>query len=102
MKKLLIIAGLVITFLLPNNGFAIRCGNDLIQIGDTAFQVPMKLKECGQVLNKYVARRNSSRSSRNKVELWHIRVEERVSAYCYPLFFESGILTKIRDWTECR
>ena len=101
MKKSIIITALAIGFVLPDLGFAIRCGNDIIEIGDTTFEVEMKLEECGKVLKKYVARRRSG-SSRPEKERWHIRVEERVTAYCYPLTFEDGILTEIRDWTECR
>ena len=101
MKPFFIIALGIIGLLIPDTASAIRCGNDIIQISDTTFEVEMKLQECGEVLKKYVARRRSS-SSRPEKQRWHIRVEERVTAYCYPLTFEDGVLTKIGDWTECR
>ena len=101
LKKLFVITAMVISFLVPDSSFAIRCGSDIIELGDTTFEVEMKLEECGKVLKKYVSRRPSG-SSRPEIQRWHIRVEERVTAYCYPLTFEDGVLTKILDWTECR
>jgi hypothetical protein len=84
-KKLFIIVAMVISVVLPNVVFAIRWGNDRIQIGDTTFEVQAKMKECGQILDKDVVRRNASGGSYIKIEHGYIRVEERASAYCYPL-----------------
>jgi hypothetical protein len=102
-KKLLIIIVMVISIVFPNIVFAgIRCGNDIIEIGDTTFEAQIKLQECGQVLGKDFVQKSLGDGTINKVENWYIRVEERGGAYCYPLIFESGVLKEIGNWKECR
>jgi len=118
MKIYIIILTLALSFLIPNTLFArIRCGNDLISIGDRAFRVQITLKKCGEVLDKEVIETTSQGSvyydpetdenratyqeDTTKTERWWIRVDEGGGFYCYPLIFEAGTLTKVERWESC-
>lgn len=109
--KLLILAVLtMVPTMLWSPAFAgIRCGNDLISIGDSSSQVMMKLSKCGEVLGKEVVSKETIKESKQNgetkkekwIEKWHIRVKERGSMYCYPLVFEEGALKDIGSWSRC-
>ena len=87
----------------------IRCGNDLISVGDTRFDVQVKLGDCGSILDRQqVGTRTETEAAatgtvaeERVVERWHIRVNERGGAYCYPLTFVEGVLTEIGSWRRC-
>jgi hypothetical protein len=118
MKKYFIILTLTISFFIPDTVFSrIRCGNDLISIGDRAFRVQRTLKQCGEVLDKEVIETTSQGSlyydpetdenratyqeDTIKKERWWIRVDEGSGYYCYPLIFEAGTLKKVERWESC-
>lgn len=88
----------------------IRCGNDIISIGETTSQVKLKLGKCGEVLDKEIVRietaeeenRNfKAKKEKKLVERWYIRVKERGGMYCYPLTFDEGLLQSIGNWSKC-
>ena len=101
----------------------ISCNNDIISVGDSSLDVMVKLNNCGQVLGKETVQEKSqgtfgartdyyrTHSQTNggfevktrTIEKWYIRVDEgRGNYFCYPLFFESGVLIHIGDYSECR
>lgn len=87
----------------------IRCGNDLISVGDTSFEVRIKLDLCGSIIEKErVGTTTETQSEGEKavaeernIERWYIRVNEKGGAYCYPLTFEGGRLLEIGTWRKC-
>ena len=86
----------------------IRCANDIISKGDTTFEVELKLKECGEVIDKQVIRKESvkkndveKRKEETYIDRWYIRVREQGGKYCYPLVFEEGVLKEIGNWKRC-
>ena len=86
----------------------IRCSNDLISIGDTSMEVRIKLKNCGEILDKqviqkdYVQHNNHDKTIQEQlIEQWYIRVNERGGSYCYPLTFKGGKLNDIGRWGKC-
>ena len=78
--------------------FAIRCGNDLIQEGDSKFEVIMTLKKCGTVLEKELIR---SEDTNKKIEIWLVRVLEMGGHYCYELIFKDAIMTERKLLNKC-
>lgn len=109
----LTILAIVMTILCTHSSHAgIRCGNDIISVGDSMAQVVMKLSKCGKVLDKNVVSTETTinrddtsdgdKIKKKKVtEIWFIRVSERGGMYCYPLTFEEGFLKSIGDWSQC-
>ncbi|MEJ2639140.1 MAG: DUF2845 domain-containing protein [Desulfosarcinaceae bacterium] len=104
------VLGFVLGFMLVSQASAgIRCGNDLITIGDTGFEVLAKLETCGRVIDKapVATRTETERNGKEEeseerlIERWYIRVDEKGSGYCYPLTFEKGILIEIGGWHRC-
>lgn len=89
----------------------IRCGNDIISIGDTSFEVMAKISRCGEVLSKETVGKETSIENGSTtgdkikkvrvVELWYVRVKEGSNSYCYPLTFEEGRLKNIGSWKRC-
>ncbi|WP_319574854.1 DUF2845 domain-containing protein [uncultured Desulfobacter sp.] len=90
----------------------VRCGNDIISIGDTKTTVVSKLRECGDILNKDTYTKEIKTQLNKKkggekitiqkrIDLWSIRIRERGGHYCYPLTFEDDILTEIGQWSRC-
>ena len=87
----------------------IRCGNDLISVGDTSFEARIKLETCGTVIDKERVGTTTETQSGGKraaarerlIERWYIRVHERGGTYCYPLTFEEGLLKEIGIWRKC-
>ena len=118
MKNTLIIVMLLSLFVFPNMVSAgIRCGNGLIKIGDSTYQVNKKLEKCGEVLDREVIETHASgtasydpysdttsvhfQENRINKERWWIRVDERGGSYCYPLIFKKGKLIDIEPWERC-
>jgi hypothetical protein len=88
----------------------IRCGNDLISVGETSFAVQIKLENCGSVIAKEQIGTSTETTEASDaevaeehfVERWFIRVKERGGTYCYPLTFEQGLLREIGTWRKCQ
>lgn len=101
----------------------IRCGSDIIGVGDSTMDVMIRLRNCGEVIakeevqknvdgtfeartdyhNNYSQTKGDFKAAVRTIEKWYIRVDEgRGNYYCYPLFFESGYLTYVGDYAECR
>lgn len=112
-RKILITIFLGIFFLGNGSVFAgIRCGNDIISIGDTKILVTSKIQSCGRILDKDTYTKEISDSSGEeeiktskridiRIDRWSVRIKERGGYYCYPLTFEDGILTNIGSWSRC-
>jgi hypothetical protein len=96
-------------FIVTQANAGIRCGNDLITIGETSFEVLTKLEACGHLIDKepVATRTETDRSDQEEtseehlIERWYIRVDEKGGGYCYPLTFEEGILKEIGGWHQC-
>lgn len=104
---LLAAAALVFTVLQTAHA-GIRCRNDIISTGENKLEVTIKLRACGEILDKtsYVKEKthklgSDKTSSDVLVEQWHVRIRERGGYYCYPLVFEDGVLKSIGKWTRC-
>lgn len=89
------VIGLVINL---NPAYAIRCGNDLIQEGDSTFEVILTLKKCGNVMEKEMVQ---SENTYEKIEKWLIRAYEMGHHYCYELTFKDTKLIEIRLLGQC-
>jgi len=114
-RKIFVTIFVSIFFLSNGNVFAgIRCGNDIISIGDTKILVINKIQSCGHILDKDAYTKEISDSPSGKeeiktpkkttirIDLWSVRIKERGGHhYCYPLTFEDGILTHIGSWSRC-
>lgn len=111
MKRLFILA-ILILWCVP--AYGIRCSNDIISTGDTDLEVQLKLKKCGEVINRNIIKKEitsnfNTRKNRDievsgeeqLVERWYIRISEQGGMYCYPLTFSGGILKEIGKWTKC-
>lgn len=82
----------------------IRCGNDIIDTGNTKMQVTVKLQHCGEVLDKDTQKKEITQGeikTEEIVETWYVRIKERGNVYCYPLNFVDGTLDTIGKWTRC-
>ena len=83
----------LISFLLltVNIVFALRCGTNLIEIGDRRFEV---LKKCKEPISKdivgYTTGKNKNREL--KIEEW---IYGPIGGYYYYLIFKGGILAEI-------
>lgn len=104
-RKILITILGTIFFLSSGSVFAgIRCGNDIISIGNTKILVTNKIQSCGRILDKDTYTKEISDSSGGegiRIDFWSVRIKERGGHYCYPLTFEDGILTTIGSWSRC-
>jgi len=118
MKKLPLYISLIIlmTVLSANPANAIKCGNDMIQVGDTTWEVRSALtNNGGKIIGKENAGTKSTSgyytpdggrdyiSNAEKVEKWLISVPggEGVPS-CYELTFVGSILKKIGSGAECK
>jgi hypothetical protein len=101
-------------------GSSLRCGNDLIYVGDVAYVVERKLAGCGEILSRAVVGERKVREfipwghpfSTNErrygryamrtvlIETWFVRVDSYTD-YCYELTFEGGRLSEIGDFQQC-
>ena len=104
-KKVLGIVVITI-FLLPYSyaNETLRCGNDLIQVGDSAYLVESKVNECGEVFSKTDITKKVWHSFPNSYfevivtgEAWFVLV----NGYCYDLKFEGNKLTEIGGFIRC-
>lgn len=85
------------------DGFAFRCGSDLVTSGDTKMQVSTT---CGKPTSKETTcegrhfttgidkngKVKKSKKCENKVEIWYYNCGD--SDYIYALTFENGVLKK--------
>ena len=100
MKKIIFI---FIVLLFAETAFALRCGNDLISIGDFKYKV---LNSCGQPVSKevigYIDREDSdgNRIRVMKIEEWIIRITNYGTTYYYSLVFEGNKLFKINTVSQ--
>jgi len=118
MKKLplyfyLIMLSLVLS---ANPAIALKCGNDLIQVGDTTWEVRTALtNNSGKIIGteKTGTHRTSGFytpdggrdyiSNSEPIEKWFISVSSGDGApSCYELTFIGSILKKIRSGVECK
>ncbi len=102
------------------SGSSLRCGNNLIYVGDVAYVVERKLEGCGEILSRAVTgerkvreympwghpfstndRRYGRYAKRTVViETWFVRIDSYTD-YCYELTFEGGKLIEIGDFQQC-
>jgi hypothetical protein len=116
---------LIAIFAFPNLGMArIRCGNDLISEGDTAFDVAIRMRNCeGEIVGRQTigergtghVEMNTTYQNRGKTsysegtiyaksaveERWYVRLKEGAYHYCYRFLFLRGTLEKIEGWERC-
>ena len=72
------------------NGFAFRCGSELVTSGDTRMQV---LTTCGKPTSKEKScEGRKSKKCANQAEIWYYNCGDH--DYIYALTFENGILKK--------
>ena len=128
MKKYYLDICLIILLLalLANSAFALRCGNDLILIGDTTMKVrlALKSKNCGEIIEKEFAGETEHRtfnaktkyypaysktkghytSDTKKIEKWFIMVKSSYGGihYCYELTFVDSKLKEIGSGIKCK
>ena len=104
----------------PAAASSLRCGNDLIIVGDAAYLVARKIEKCGRILQRAVVGERKRRefvpfgfpfaeedrphgrwSTRTVVvETWFVLIDSYTD-YCYELTFEGGKLTDIGDFQKC-
>ena len=104
----------------PATASSLRCGNDLIMVGDAAYLVERKIEKCGRILQRTVVgerkmrefipfgppfaeegRRYGRWSTRTVViETWFVLIDSYTD-YCYALTFEGGTLVDIGDFKKC-
>jgi len=122
MKKSIVIISLLTMLLIPTAASArIRCGNDIISKGDSAFEVKFKLRQCGELFGKEVIQEESSTSFSARIkhrkssshvngqshseiavtERWYIVINERGGDYCWTVIFKRGELYEFEDWERC-
>lgn len=117
MKKLLLYVYLIIllSVLSANTAIALKCGNDLIQEGDTTWEVRTVLtNNGGKIIGKeYTGLKRAPDnftsetgvadiSNAKKIEKWFISLPgEAGRPLCYELTFIGPILKKIRSGVEC-
>lgn len=101
MQKLSIISVLLLIFFVFSvNAFALRCGNETINIGDIKNEVRLR---CGEPIDKeeigYIDRvqPDSTKIRVMKIEEWIISVSQYGTVYYYSLIFEGNVLKEIKD-----
>ena len=118
MKKLLLYIYLTILLLIlsANPAIALKCGNDLIQVGDTTWEVRTALTNNG---GKIIGKENTGIyrapgyytpdggrdyiSNSESIEKWFISVPDGSgSPVCCELTFVGSILKKIGTGGECK
>ena len=118
MKILLFYIYLIISLLAlsVNSAIALTCGNDLIQVGDTAWEVRNALTNNGGKIigNEKAGMHRASGyytpdggrdyiSNSEPIEKWFISVPSgNGMPYCYELTFIGSILKKIGSGAECK
>jgi hypothetical protein len=115
----LTIVFLMVVFLIPAAAFArIRCGNDIITKGDSSGRVMVKLRKCGELLEREIIEENTEatfsgrtkykknrsdssgnfRSATEVSERWHVIIHKREGDIYWQLIFRGGNLIKFEDW----
>ena len=92
MKKLLTICTiLIVLFVTVNPSRALRCGTNLVNVGDLKFEV---LNRCGEPLSKELLGFKLTDGKRRefKIEQW---VYGPWNGFYYVLLFEGGVLVEI-------
>jgi len=96
LSKMFILVLISCLLLTVNTAFALRCGNDIIEIGDRLFNV---LKKCGEPVSKEVVGYTITKDKKRG-----LKIEELVygpkHGYYYYLIFEGGILVEIKSVRE--
>lgn len=120
---------MILLILSASPALALRCGNDLINIGDTTMGVMVTLKNNGgEILLKedlggksngyissrakghqtpkgsYVVRSKTSYDSKTElIQKWYIKAPAGYgNPYCYELTFVGSVLNEIGDGVECK
>jgi hypothetical protein len=93
--KTVLLFAIMSALILPNLSHALRCGRELIDVGDLKQEVLLK---CGEPSSKeeigYIDQeRDGSRVKVMKIEEWIIEVSDRY----YSLVFEGNRLVKIEE-----
>ncbi|GBC61901.1 hypothetical protein DENIS_2863 [Desulfonema ishimotonii] len=97
---------------------AIRCGNDVIRVGNSALEVELifQNEQCGGIISKDQTKTTSKDKKkvngvtttkireRVKHEKWLVRIRNSWGNeyYCYELIFDKGMLTYISTPKKCR
>jgi hypothetical protein len=92
-RKLILLCAVTTTFILPTASQALRCGSDLIDVGDLKHEVLVK---CGTPISReeigYIDQMTrGTRINVMKIEEWIIDVSNQY----YSLVFEGNRLVKI-------
>lgn len=109
-KFLICIYPILLLALTANTAIALRCGNDLIQEGDSTSEVRITLENnSGEIIEKshFTTKTKISKKSKKytfqTVEKWFIKAPSGYGhPYCYELTFEDSILEKIGPGVECK
>lgn len=94
-QKLSVLFAMATILLSPNGAHALRCGSDLVDVGDLKQQVLLK---CGEPYSKeeigYIDQeRDGDRIRVMKIEAWIIKISNEY----YSLEFEGNKLVKIES-----
>jgi hypothetical protein len=92
-QKLILLCAVTTIFIFPNTSHALRCGSDLVDVGDLKQEVLVK---CGTPISKeeigYIDQKTEGTRIRvMKIEEWIIEVSNQY----YSLVFEGNALVKI-------
>jgi hypothetical protein len=91
MKKILSTLIMVVVFFVTGSANALRCGSDLVNVGDFKYEV---LERCGEPNSKEIVgfTLNDSGDRELRIEHW---VYGPWNGYYYVMVFEGGILVEI-------
>ena len=93
LSKMFILVLISCLLLTVNTAFALRCGNDIIEIGDRRFKV---LKKCGEPVSKEVVGYTITKDKRRELKIEEWVYGPKHGCYYY-LIFEGGILVEIES-----
>jgi hypothetical protein len=94
-QKLILLCAVMTIFIFPNASHALRCGSDLVDVGDLKQEILLK---CGTPVSKeeigYIdEEKDGNRIRVMKIEEWIIVVSKQY----YSLVFEGNALVKIES-----
>jgi hypothetical protein len=94
-QKLILLCAVMTIFIFPNVSLALRCGSDLVDVGDLKQEILLK---CGTPVSKeeigYIdEEKDGNRIRVMKIEEWIIVVSKQY----YSLVFEGNALVKIES-----
>ena len=94
-QKLILLCAVTTIFIFPNASHALRCGSDLVYVGDLKQEILLK---CGTPISKeeigYIdEEKDGNRIRVMKIEEWIIVVSKQY----YSLVFEGNALVKIES-----